>query len=175
MDRTTTPCRRRRLAPVVAVVAVSALVLSACAGADQQGSAAHRMSVWVSGTGLGQSIGTLLADNARVAKVVANGAGAVHAACGTIVNDAEMANSNLPSPDPEVTDLLTQAYGLEGTAGNECYDAGVGNEELMARSRRDAIKAEALFDQALQRIRQIDGKTVSTTTTTDNAGGGIFG
>ncbi len=176
MDRPTTPCRPRRLAVVLATAACSALVLSACAGADQQGSAAHRMSVWVSGTGLGQSIGTLVADNARVAKVIANGPGAVHAACGTIVNDAEMANSNLPSPDPQVTDLLTQAYGLEGVAGNECYDAGVGNKELMARSHRDAIKAEALFDQALQRIREIDGEPVSTTTTTDNnAGGGIFG
>jgi hypothetical protein len=178
MDRTTTfrpRGRRRRLAPVAAV-GLSALVLSACAGADQQGSAAHRMSVWASGTGLGASIGTLVADNARVAKVVANGTGAVHAACGTMVNDAEMANSNLPSPDPEVTDLLTQAYGLEGTAGNECYNAGATNVELLAKSHRDAIKAEALYDQALQRIRQIDGKAVSTTTTTDNnPGGGIFG
>ena len=53
-----------------------ALTLTSCAGADQQGSSAHRMSVWVSGTTLGEDIGTLLADNARVPKDVANGTGA---------------------------------------------------------------------------------------------------
>jgi hypothetical protein len=152
-----------------------ALTLTSCAGADQQGSSAHRLSVWVSGTTLGQDIGTLVADNARVPEDVANGTGAVHAACGTLLNDAEMANTNLPSPDPEVTALLTKAYGLEGTAANQCFDAGATNKELLAKSEHNAIKAEALYDQALQRIRQIIGRTVSTTTTTDNSTGGIFG
>jgi hypothetical protein len=156
-------------------VLTSALALTSCAGADQQGSAAHRMSVWVKGTGLGQDIGTLVADNARLPKVVPNGTGAVHAACSTLVTDAEMANAELPSPDPEVTDLLTQAYGLEGTAGNQCYDAGSTDKTLLARSARNAIKAEALYAQVLRRIRQIDGRTVATTTTTENGSGGIFG
>jgi hypothetical protein len=156
-------------------VLTSALALTSCAGADQQGSAAHRMSVWVKGTGLGQDIGTLVADNARLPKLVPIGTGAVHAACSTLVTDAEMANGELPSPDPEVTDLLTQAYGLEGTAGNQCYDAGSTDKTLLARSARNAIKAEALYAQVLRRIRQIDGRTVATTTTTENGSGGIFG
>ena len=139
------------------------------------GSPAHRMSVWVSGTSLGADIGTLIADNARIPKDVPNGTGAVHAACATLLNDAEMANTSLPSPDPEVTDLLTKAYGLEGTAGNECFDAGSTNTKELAQSARHTIKAEALYNQALQRIRQIDGRPVSTTTTTDNSSGGIFG
>ena len=163
------------LALGLGLLLTSAVALTSCAGADQQGSAAHRLSVWVKGTGLGQDIGTLVADNARVPKVVPNGSGAVHAACGTLVTDAEMANGELPSPDPEVTDLLTQAYGLEGTAGNQCYDAGSTDVTLLAKSARNAIRAEALYVQALQRIRQIDGKTVATTTTTVNGAGGIFG
>jgi len=133
------------------------------------------MAVWVSGTSFGADIGTLVADNARVPKDVANGTGAVHAACSTILNDAEMANTELPSPDPDVTDLLTQAYGIEGTAANDCYNAGASDSKLLAQSEREGIKAEALFNEALQRIREIDGKSVSTTTTTDNATGGIFG
>jgi hypothetical protein len=153
----------------------SAVALTSCAGADQQGSAAHRMSVWVSGTGLGQDIGTLVADNARVPKVVPNGTGALHAACSTLVTDAEMANGELPSPDPVVTDLLTQAYSLEGTAGNQCFDAGATDKTLLAKSARNAIKAEALYAQVLQRIRQIVGRPVATTTTTENGSGGIFG
>jgi hypothetical protein len=159
--------RGRVLVTSLVLMTGCALTLTSCAGADQQGSAAHRMSVWVSGTTLG--------DNARVPKDVANGTGAVHAACGTLLNDAEMANTNLPSPDPDVTTLLTQAYGLEGTAGNQCYDAGATNKKLLTQSEHNAIKAEALFDQVLQRIRQIDGRTVSTTTTTDNSSGGVFG
>lgn len=156
--------------------ALLALSLTSCAGADQQGSPSHRMSVWVSGTGLGGDIGTLIADNARVPKDVANGTGAVHAACSTLLNDAQMANGSLPSPDPEVTDLLTQAYNLEGTAANECYDAGATNHTLLHQSAHDAIKAEALYNRVLGRIRTVDGKTVSTTTTTTgNSGGGIFG
>lgn len=167
--------RRRVLATSLVLVTGCALTLTSCAGADQQGSPAHRMSVWVSGTTVGQDIGTLVADNARVPEDVANGTGAVHAACGTLLNDAEMANTNLPSPDPEVTALLTKAYGLEGTAANQCFDAGSTNKALLAQSEHNAIKAEALYDQALQRIRQIIGRSVSTTTTTDNSTGGIFG
>jgi hypothetical protein len=135
------------------------------------------MSVWVSGTNLGADIATLVGDNARIAKVVPNGSGAVHAACATLITDAEMANTELPSPDPEVTDLLTKAYGLEGTAGNECYDAGSTNKKLLAASARNAIKAEALYNEVLQHIRAIDGKAPATTTTVGNSGnsGGIFG
>ena len=163
------------LAASLVLLVGGAVMLSSCAGEDQMGSPAHRMSVWVSGTSLGEDIGTLIADNARIAKDVPNGTGAVHAACATLLNDAEMANTSLPSPDPEVTDLLTQAYGLEGTAGNECFDAGSTNTKELAQSSRNAIKAEALYNQVLQRIRQIDGRPVSTTTTTDNSSGSIFG
>jgi hypothetical protein len=167
--------RRRVVTASLVLMVGGALTLTSCAGADQQGSPAHRMSVWVNGTTLGEDIGTLIADNARIPKDVPNGTGAVHAACATLLNDAEMANTNLPSPDPEVTDLLTKAYGLEGTAGNQCFDAGATNTKLLAESERNGIKAEALYGQVLQRIRQVDGRAVSTTTTTDNSSGGIFG
>jgi hypothetical protein len=168
---------RPRLAVVALVVSLAAAVtLTSCAGEDQEGSPAHRMTVWVSGTGFGADIGTLMADNARIAKVAPNGSGALHAACGTLVTDAEMANTELPSPDPEVTDLLTKAYGLEGIVGNECYDAGSPNTKLLAESEHNAIKAEALYNEVLQRIRTIDGQVPVTTTTAGNSGntGGIF-
>ncbi|HTU36371.1 MAG TPA: hypothetical protein VMF35_00045 [Acidimicrobiales bacterium] len=168
----------RRILVASFVLLSAALGLTACAGADQVGSDSHRMSVWVSGTGLGDEIGTLVADNARIAKVAPNGTGALHAACSTMINDAEMANSSLPSPDPTVTDLLTQAYGLEGTAGNDCYD-GASNPALLTRSEREGIKADAFYNEALQRIRAITGKVPVTTTTSGNSGnsgiGGIFG
>ena len=173
--------RTRSSAPLLPLVFVlgAALTLTSCAGADQEGSPSHRMSVWVNGTNFGADIGTLVSDNARIAKVAPNGTGALHAACSTMINDAEMANSSLPSPDPTVTDLLTQAYGLEGTAGNDCYDAGTTNQKLLLTSERDGIKADALYDEVVQRIRVIDGRVPVTTTTSGNSGnsgiGGIFG
>jgi hypothetical protein len=167
--------RPRLLVAALAVSLAAAMTLTSCAGEDQEGSPAHRMSVWVSGTSFGADIGTLMADNARIPKVAPNGSGALHAACGTLVTDAEMANTELPSPDPDVTDLLTKAYGLEGTAGNECYDAA-SNKQLLAEAERNAIKAEALYNEVLQRIRTIDGAVPVTTTTAGNSGntGGIF-
>ncbi len=167
---------RRRLRAASSVVLLGcALTLTSCAGADQRGTPAQRMSSWVSGTGFGAQIGTLIADNARVSEDVANGTGAVHAACGTLLNDAQMAYAELPSPDPDVNRLLNDAYTIEQSSANDCYNAGATDPTLLAKSRREGIKAEALYVQALQRIRAIDGKAVPTTTTTDNSSGGIFG
>jgi hypothetical protein len=171
--------RRRSLVPSLVLMTGCALTFTSCAGADQEGSASHRMSVWVSGTSFGEDIGTLVADNARIPKDVPNGTGALHAACSTLLNDAQMANSSLPSPDPDVTTLLTNAYNDEGTAANQCYDAGSTNKSLLAESERNSVKAEALYQEALQRIRAITGQTPVTTTTAGNTGnsgiGGIFG
>jgi hypothetical protein len=158
-----------------ALLLLFGLGAASCAGADQVGSPAHRMSVWVGGTGFGEHIGTLVADNARIPKDAPNGTGAVHAACATLTVDAEMANGELPTPDSEVTDWLSTAYGLEGTAGNDCFSAGSNNQKLLATAERDTAKADALYVRVLARIRSIDGAVVSTTTTTDNAPTGIFG
>jgi hypothetical protein len=162
----------------VGLVGIGAVTLTSCAGADQQGPPAHRLSAWVAGTGLGEDIGTLVADNARIAKVAGRGSGVLHADCSTIVNDAEMANSSLPSPDSIVTDLLTRAYGLEGDAGNDCY-GGDSDHAALRRAEREGSRADALYRQVLERVRTVDGRPPATTTTAGNTGdsgvGGIFG
>ena len=159
----------------VALVVVAGVGTASCAGEDQIGTSAHRMSAWVKGTGFGEDIGTLVADNARVPEDVKNGTGAVHAACGTLEDDADTANDELPTPDYQVTDWLSTAYGLEGAAATECYSAGSTNKKLLAQSARNAKKAEALISRALIRIQSIDGRVPSTTTTTDNGPISIFG
>jgi hypothetical protein len=175
--RSRRPNRRTvtRVCRVGLLLLVVAFVAAGCAGEDQEGSPSHRMIEWVGGTGLGGDIGTLNADNARIPLDVPNGTGAIHAACGTIEDDADMANDELPTPDPQVTLWLSDAYGLEGTAATECYDAGATNKKLLAESERNTAKAHALFERALIRIQSIIGHPVATTTTTDNATGGIFG
>ncbi len=157
------------------LVGLLAIGAASCAGEDQMGSPSHRMQEWVGGTGLGEEIGTLVADNARIAKDVPNGTGAVHGACATLEDDAEMANGELPTPDADLTILLSNAYELEGTAGNECYSAGATNTKLLSKAEKAAARANVLYGKAVARITAVDGLPVSTTTTTDNNPGSIFG
>jgi hypothetical protein len=161
---------RRILA--AALVVLFGIAAASCAGEDQRGTESHRMSEWVK-TGVGEDIGTLVGDNARIPKETTTGA--MHAACGTMEEDADMANDELPTPDPTVTDWLSNAYGLEGTAATDCYDAGVTNPKLLATAERDTKKADTLYVRALIRIQSIDGRLPTTTTTTDNSPGSIFG
>jgi hypothetical protein len=132
------------------------------------------VSVWVKNTGFGQDIGALVADNARIAKETT--VGAMHAACGTMELDADTANQELPIHGaPQVSEWLATAYGLEGTAANDCYDAGVTNEKLLAKAELDGEKAQTLFTRSLIAIQSIDGRLPTTTTTTDNSPGNILG
>jgi hypothetical protein len=148
--------------------------VASCAGEDQRGSAGHQVSVWVENTGFGQDIGALVADNARIAKEKT--VGAMHSACGTMELDADTANQELPIHGaPQVSEWLSTAYGLEGTAANECYDAGVANGPLFEKAERNLKKAQVLFTRSLIAIQSIDGRLPTTTTTTDNSPGNILG
>jgi hypothetical protein len=48
---------------------------------------------------------------------------------------------------------------------------------MLRKAEHNAIKADALYNEVLQRIRAVDGKVPVTTTTAGNSGnsGGIFG
>ena len=74
-----------------------------------------------------------------------------------------------------MSDWLSNAYGLEGTAANDCYNAGVTNKKLLATAERDAKKADVLYTRALIAIQSIDGRLPTTTTTTNNTPGNILG
>ncbi len=138
----------------------------------------HRMNEWVNnGSSFGQDIATLHADNTRIDTVIRlhHGTGAIHADCSLLVTDAETANDELPTPNQSVTNLLYEAYGLEGEAGAKCYKAGATNTALLATSASERAKGWAEMEQAFKQIEAILGKSVSTTTTTDADGGSIFG
>ena len=157
---------------VAGLVVLFGVVAASCAGEDQQGTAAHRLQEWVK-TGLGEDIGTLVADNARIARETTTSA--MHDACGTMELDADTANDELPTPDPQITTWLSTAYGLEGTAATDCYNAGVTNKTLLATAERDTKKANVLYTRTLIRIQSIDGRLPTTTTTTNNAPTSVFG
>ena len=100
----------------------------------------------------------------------------MHAACDAMDDDADTANDELPIPGaPQVTDWLSTAYGLEGTAAADCYKAGITNKKLLAKAEKDGKTADGLYSRALIAIQSIDGRLPTTTTTTDNSPIGIFG
>lgn len=166
-----------RLLSIAIVLSAVALLLSSCAGADEQGTPAERIQAWVKGSRFANSVGTLRADSVRIETVINehHGSSAIRTDCSVIVTDASSANDELPTPDTLLTELLSRAYALEGSAGSACYAAGSTNKALLSRSARDRVEANDLFNDAIARISAITGKTVSTTTSTQPSAGGIFG
>ena len=171
--------RWRRWRGVPAVVACGALAgsLAGCTPADRIGPPSARVSTWVHEAQLGQSVGTVLGDAARVTAAVRDhkSTSVMHTICAVLLDDVEAANSNLPTPDQRLTTLLSDAYGTEGDAANDCFDAGAGNPRLQAKSARERSRARSLLLRALARVEAVTGHPLSTTTTIPPGGGGIFG
>jgi hypothetical protein len=162
------------------VVAVGVVAFVAERGTGAGGTPRQQMAAWVSSTGLGQDLGTLHQDGLDVERVLAGHKGtvtlALHTACNVLSTTAELAHSNLPSPDTEVTQLLARAYTLEYEAGIDCYDAGATGTALLRRSAAERSQAQRIIGRALARVGSLTGRTVPTTTTTQpTTGTGIFG
>jgi len=167
--------RWRIVAAGAGVVAIGALAFLAYGGTDRNGTTAQQVHSWVQGSGLGQSIGTLVGDLARVKVAVAEhrGSGVLHTDCAVLVTDAQSSNGQLPSPDTALTDLLSSGYTLAYEAGNDCYDSGDTNAALLARAARERIKAEAKLQEAVTLVGRLTGAALSTTTTTQPGTGGF--
>ena len=166
-------------AAVVVVAAVAVIAFISYGHLGPSGTPAQQVDAWEAGAGLAQNLGTLNQDGVHLQEVLDKhlGTTAVHTVCGVMVVDAQTGNNNLPTPDTQLTQILARAYTLEYDAANYCYDAGAGNAALLAKSARDRAKAERLFVEALARVSEITGKSVSTTTTTSvtNTTASIFG
>jgi hypothetical protein len=162
---------------VVALVAFAVVGFVAYGSGSPGGTPRQQVSGWVRSTGFGAVVGTLGADNARVARVIAQhrGTGAIHTDCAVLLQDAQAANANLPAPDSVLTNQLAAAYGAEGDAANDCYSAGATNAALLGRSAGERVRAQALLAAALDRVRVLTGVTPPTTTTVPSGAGGIFG
>jgi hypothetical protein len=162
------PARWKIVAAGVVVVAIGALAFMAYGGTSRSGTTAEQVRSWVNGSTLGQSIGTVVGDAARVGVAVdQHKAGTVlHTDCGVLLSDAQAANGNLPTPDSQLTNLLSSGYAFAYDAGSDCYNSGGTNEKLLARATKERIKSEAKLQQAVNLVDQLTGSTLSTTTTT---------
>lgn len=159
------------MAVVLVAVAVP-LLLAACSGAEMSGTPAHRIDTWVSGAGAGPTIGAIEADNATIDRALAthSPAGVVRTACALLSNDASAGNSNLPTPDDQLTTALENAYQVEYSAGNHCYRGAGENAALLRRSADERRQGAADLAQAVRRITAVTGQVPSTTTTTSPDG-----
>ena len=150
------------------VLAIGVLAFIAYGGTGRTGTPREQVQTWVSGTGLGQSLGTVVGDAARVRLAVDEhkGSGVLHTDCGVLLTDAQSANGELPTPNAELTSLLSSGYALADDAGFDCYNSGGTNAKLLARATKERIEAEAKLQQAVTLADQLTGVTLSTTTTT---------
>ncbi len=167
--------RRLRSFAVGTVLLVVSLGLTACAGEEQSGTPAHRVSTWVSGTGAGSEIGTLGVDNAAVDKALAQHrpASLIRTLCAIVINDALAGNSSMPTPDQQLTTDLNNAYEIEDSAGTNCYNGAAGNATLLRRSASQRKQGAVYLSEAVDRIAAVTGHVPSTTTTTlPNTGSG---
>ncbi len=159
----------------VGVLAIGVLAFVAYGGTGTTGTPTQQLRAWINGTGLGQSLGTVVGDAARVRVAVDEhqGSGVLHTDCGVLLTDAQSANGELPTPNTELTELLSSGYALADDAGYDCYNSGGTNKQLLARSTKERIEAEAKLQQAVNLVDQLTSSTLSTTTTTQPNAGGI--
>lgn len=168
------PASLRRGGRLAGVLVAVAVVLTSCAGAEDSGTIAHRVSVWAQGTSFGNALGALHGDSVAVAKAQRAGGnrGNLTTACNALALDAESANNNLPTPDLALTDLLAKAYNLDYQAGTACYANT--SAATMGRVNTQREEADRLLAQARAKVEALTGKTVSTTTTAPPPSSGGF-
>lgn len=109
------------------------------------------------------ALSTLRSDISRLATAEAsNERSVLRTACDVLITDALSANQNLPTPDSELSDLLSRAYTYAADSGRDCLCASGGGgcragepsgTQLLDRSEaegsaaeRGFISAEARFD-----------------------------
>jgi len=161
----------------VGVLAIGIGAFFAYGGLGPTGTPRQRLVTWVRASQLGEVVGTLEADAARVTTALAEhkDTGVIHTVCGVLLTDAQSANGDLPTPDSALTITLSHAYELEYSAGNDCYSGATTGTKLLDRSAAERAQAHAQFVRALGIVKQVTRHTVATTTTTEPGGGGIFG
>jgi len=163
------PARWKIVVAGAGVVAIGVLAFIAYGGTGRSGTPTQDLVAWVRQTGFGTSVGTVVGDASRVRIAVAahQGSGVLHTDCGVLLTDAQTANGELPTPNTQLTDLLSSGYALAYDAGNDCYDSAGTNRSLLDRATKERIQAEAKLQQAVTLVDQLTGLTVSTTTTTE--------
>jgi hypothetical protein len=154
--------------PLLVVAAlVAAVALAGCAGPEESGPPAARVSAWLSTAAGGAAIGAIEVDSRNIDLAFAHHqpAASIKTVCALLTNDAETAIGNLPTPDTHLTNELNAAYEDGAAAGDHCYQGASGNKGLLRRSAAERRQLVPLLSVALARMNAITGHTTSTSTT----------
>lgn len=132
-----------------AVLLCAALLLAGCGSIK----ASIAMVNWVAQSNLKYAVSTLLSDSTISANTLRNPGSTkaqLHTICAVLYLDAQQANSSLPTPDDQSTQLLGKAYNYFSSAANSCYDA----QSVSARPAVLATlaKAAATLSEATARV-----------------------
>jgi hypothetical protein len=133
----------------VAALLCAGLILAGCGSIK----ASVAMANWVLQSNFKNAVGTFASDSATVATSLRNPQATkadLHTVCAVLYLDAQQANSSLPTPDDQATQLLGKAYNYFSSAANSCYDA----QRLAARPAVLATlaKAVATMSEATARV-----------------------
>jgi len=177
--RSPSPERGRRTARAVGAglsVLVATVVLGGCAGQEQSGTPAQRVTTWMDGGG-GSGIGNVEVASRNVDLVIArhNSAAAIREVCALLSNEAQTSIGNLPTPDEQLTNELNAAYQVATTAGDDCFKGASGDARLLARSAAERIRLIGMLTTAVDHVESMTGRTPTTATTTPPGGGDPFG
>lgn len=128
------------------VVVVAGAVLAAC---GSPAPLAAQVRTWAASAGFASSTSELDGDLGRLVHLPQDSPGARRTACDVLVTDSLTANEQLPTPDDQLTNLLSKAYGAAATAGRDCFAGGTrvalaAPEALTARTA--LIEAQARYD-----------------------------
>ena len=137
---------------------VAGIALAGCGSTQTPASA---VTSWARGASLSEGVSTLLADShgVHVAIVRHQGVKQLHTVCVELLNDAQGTNDALPTPDAQLTRLLSEAYGHLVHAANACY-AGAASRVALAAADRERSAAIGLLIEAVLREEAVAGRTL---------------
>lgn len=129
---------------------VCGVVLAAC-GTQTPGQALH---AWVTQSDYSSAVSTMRADARHALTALEDAsstANELHTVCEILHDAAEQANSSLPTPDDQTTNLLGRAYGQFGSGASLCWSAG-SSVARRARAGAELQKAASTLAEASARI-----------------------
>jgi len=114
---------------------LAGISLSACGGTQTP---AEALNAWTSSTQLANAVTALLTDSRAVHDAITmhRDAKVIRTVCAELLLDAQGANDSLPTPDGQLTGLLSSAYGELAAAASRCYGAATLPAKLEAADAR---------------------------------------
>jgi hypothetical protein len=141
---------RRAVLVALSSLVTASLCLSACGSV----SASSALQKWVTSANLAVNNAQLIADARHSLTAIKDEhttAAQLHTVCAVLDFETLQAYASLPSPDNQITHLLTAAYTNLGDGANECYAAATSPAKRAAAASY-LHRAGAVFSEVQARL-----------------------